>query len=138
MRLIWIFLGSLCVGLGAAGIILPLVPTTPFLLLAAFCFARGSPKLHGWLIHHPQFGPPIQHWREHKAVSTGVKVSAGIFMLAVLLISLIMGVDRMIVIIQACIFTIVTGFLLTRPSPPLSPPPCPPAVEPQNSESHLL
>ena len=59
MRWLWIGAGSVCLGIGVAGTVLPLVPTTPMLLLAAFCFARSSERLHDWLVNHPTLGPPI-------------------------------------------------------------------------------
>ena len=54
LRILWLFLGGVSLLLGAAGTIVPLLPTTPFLLLAGYCFARSSPRLHHWLITHPQ------------------------------------------------------------------------------------
>ena len=68
--------GFLAVGLGAVGIVLPLLPTTPFLLLAAFCFARSSERLHDWLINHPTFGPPILDWRDRGAIGRKAKILA--------------------------------------------------------------
>lgn len=59
-------LGILCVGLGSAGIVLPLVPTTPFLLLAAACFAKSSDWFYRWLLGHRHFGPVIKNYREKK------------------------------------------------------------------------
>lgn len=62
--------------LGALGIILPLLPTVPFMILAAFCFARSSPRLERWLVEHRHFGPHIQAWREKGAISRRGKHAA--------------------------------------------------------------
>jgi uncharacterized membrane protein YbaN (DUF454 family) len=62
------------VALGVLGILLPLLPTTPFLLLAAGCFVRSSPRLYAWLLNHKWFGSYIRHYREHKAIPLRAKV----------------------------------------------------------------
>ena len=67
---------SLC--LGAIGAFLPLLPTVPFVILAAFCFARSSPRLEAWLVTHPQFGHHIVAWREKGAISRKGKVAASV------------------------------------------------------------
>jgi len=69
-----IFIGVLLVGLAAAGIFLPLLPTTPFLLLAAACFMRSSDRFYLWLITHKWFGPYIKNYQEHKAITKRSKV----------------------------------------------------------------
>lgn len=74
MKVIYITLGSLSLGLGIAGIFLPLLPTTPFLLLTAALYFRGSPRLYEWLLRHKQLGPYIRHFREHKALPVHVKI----------------------------------------------------------------
>src|SRR3546814_3751574 len=63
-------------GLGALGAFLPLLPTVPFVILAAFCFARSSPRLEAWLVTHPQFGHHIVAWREKRAISRKGKMAA--------------------------------------------------------------
>jgi len=67
--------GVIAVGLGAAGIVLPLLPTTPFLLLAAACFFRSSDRLYNWLLNHKRFGHYIKQYREHRAISRQTKLA---------------------------------------------------------------
>lgn len=75
-------LGVLFVGLAIVGAFLPLMPTTIFLILAAGCFARSSPRLEAWLMNHPRFGPLLRDWREHGAVPRRAKVLACLGMLS--------------------------------------------------------
>ena len=72
----WVYIaaGSLSFGLGVLGIFLPLLPTTPFLLLAAWCWLRGSRKLHDWLLGHRIFGRHIRNYREGRGFSLRVKI----------------------------------------------------------------
>ena len=74
--------GWICVALGLLGAFLPLLPTTPFLLLASACFMRGSPRLNHWLLNHPKFGPILHNWHKHRAVSKHVKRRANIMIVA--------------------------------------------------------
>jgi hypothetical protein len=67
--------GSLALGLGFLGIFIPVLPTTPFLLLAAACFVRSSPRLYDWLINHPVFGPYIYNYVTHKAITRQTRTS---------------------------------------------------------------
>ena len=73
MRVIWAALGILCVGIGLLGVVLPLLPTVPFMLLAAFFFARSSERLHVWLITHPTFGGPFKTGRKMAPSTRGPK-----------------------------------------------------------------
>lgn len=76
MRLVYLALGWFFVGLGLLGAFLPLLPTTPFLLLAIACFTRSSPRLEAWLLNHPRFGPPLIAWREKGAIPRRAKMLA--------------------------------------------------------------
>ncbi|HXV29523.1 MAG TPA: DUF454 family protein [Sinorhizobium sp.] len=76
VRLVLLGLGWAMVGLGIAGIFLPLLPTTPFLLLAAWLFARSSPRLEQWLFDHPLFGRTLRDWQEDGAISRRAKIGA--------------------------------------------------------------
>jgi uncharacterized membrane protein YbaN (DUF454 family) len=75
-RLLYLCLGFASVAIGAAGIVLPLLPTVPFMLLAAFFFARSSPRLEAWIVEHPRFGPHVRAWRERGAISPAGKRAA--------------------------------------------------------------
>lgn len=80
-RFLFSFIGMTSLCLGILGIFLPLLPTTPFILLASACFLRGSPRFHHWLNQHETFGPIIQNWQQHRAVSKAVKKRATVFIL---------------------------------------------------------
>ncbi len=75
-RYLYFSLGCVMVGLGVIGAILPLMPTTIFLILAAGCFARSSPACEQWLLDHPRFGASLRGWREEGAISVPAKCMA--------------------------------------------------------------
>jgi uncharacterized membrane protein YbaN (DUF454 family) len=75
-RPLWLAGGLVSVALGAVGVFLPILPTVPFLLLAAFCFARSNPAWEQRLLDHPRFGVPLRQWRERRAISRTAKLSA--------------------------------------------------------------
>ena len=81
--------GLTCVGLGVAGIVLPVLPTTPFILLAAYCFARASPRLHRWLLDSRTFGPMIREWQTHRAIPWRTKLTAIALMSATMAVSIV-------------------------------------------------
>lgn len=118
LRAFWITLGFLAIGLGVLGIFLPLLPTTVFLLLAAYCFARSSPALHDWLLDHPTLGPPILNWREYRAISKRAKIMALIAMAVVLVGGLAFGLSARILTIQVIVLSAAALFIVTRPHPP--------------------
>ena len=118
MRILWGTLGLISLLCGAIGAVLPLIPTVPFVLLSAFCFARSSTRLHDWLVTHRIFGPFIDDWQKHGAVSRGSKKAATLGCAAVLLISAISGVALKVILIQIVVLSCVLVFLWTRPSGP--------------------
>ena len=75
-RHLWLGAGLLAFGTGTVGIALPLLPTVPFYLLAAFCFARSRPEWADRLHNHPRYGPPLREWRDRRAISRKGKVAA--------------------------------------------------------------
>ncbi|HYN47869.1 MAG TPA: YbaN family protein [Candidatus Nanopelagicales bacterium] len=76
MRAFFVVLGTVFLGLGALGLVLPVLPTTPFVLLAAACYLRASTRLHQWLVHSRTFGPTIVAWQEHGAIPPRAKAIA--------------------------------------------------------------
>jgi uncharacterized protein len=118
VRHIWTAAGLVSFAIGAVGALLPLLPTVPFMLLAAFCFARGSEPFHRWLVGHPRFGPTIRDWRAHGAISRRAKRAAVVAIAATVAISLLIGVPRHVLVIQAVVLTGVLFFILTRPERP--------------------
>lgn len=101
-------LGTVLVGIGALGVFLPLLPTTPFLLLAAACYASSSPRLHTWLITHPRFGPHIHNYQQHRAISLRVKITS------LLLAWASVGYVALFVVDPLWVRVLLAGLLLTK------------------------
>jgi uncharacterized membrane protein YbaN (DUF454 family) len=114
--LAWRLAGLVSLGLGLIGIILPLLPTTPFLLLAAFCFGRGSERLQRWLVEHPRLGPPIRNWQKNRAISRKAKRLAAIAMVLVVGASIALKAPIPLLITQIVVLALVGAFVFTRPS----------------------
>ena len=105
MRLLWLALGLGATACAIAGVLLPLMPTTPFLLLAAYAFARSSPALHEWIVTHPRLGPPIMDWRAHGAIARRTKAIAVAAMLLALLGSWIAGFGAPLLLLQTAVLS---------------------------------
>ena len=118
VRLIWLGLGALFMAAGLVGVFLPVVPTTPFMLLAAGCFARSSSRLHRWLLAHPTFGPPILNWEENGAISRPAKRLAVGSMVAVFVLSAVLGLALPWLALQGALIAMGSAFILTRPDGP--------------------
>jgi len=116
-RQIYIALGLLFVAIGIAGVVLPVLPTTPFMLLALWAFARSSERFHTWLINHPRFGPPLKHWNDHGVIPTRTKITALSIMTASLVYLVgFSGAPALAVASAAALMLFGAAFILTRPS----------------------
>ena len=117
MRILLIIIGTLSVAAGVVGILLPLVPTTPFLLLAAWCFARSSERFYGLLVNNRWLGPYIRDYRDGRGMTLRAKVST----LSVVWIAMIIGAGFVVPILWARLLLVgigvgVTVFLLRLPT----------------------
>lgn len=122
MRLALLSLAWLMVGLGIVGIFLPLLPTTPFLLLAVWLFSRSSPRLAKWLMDHPLFGPPLRDWREGGAISRRAKISAVLLMsLALIYLWVAFEPPAIALLVVTGIMFTCGAFIVSRPEPPNKP-----------------
>ena len=92
-KLMWVSLGSLFVGLGAIGVIVPGLPTPPFLILAAACYIRSSQRLYDWLISNKRFGPYLKDYREGKGIPRKAKRLAVVMIVVFVSFSVVFGIE---------------------------------------------
>ncbi|MDL2246339.1 YbaN family protein, partial [Methanobrevibacter sp. OttesenSCG-928-K11] len=111
-RKIFLSLGVLFVGIGAIGVALPVLPTTPFILLAAFFFSRSSKKADEWLLKNKYFGSYIKNYRNKVGVPIDVKIHSLIFLWTIMLISIFIVNKFHITILLICIAIIVSAHIL--------------------------
>ncbi|HEY8939993.1 MAG TPA: YbaN family protein [Cellvibrio sp.] len=116
-RIAYASLAVITLALGIAGLFLPLLPTTPFVLIAAWAASKGSPRLHRWLWNHPQIGPLLHNWHTKGAVPGNAKWFACISMSLSWIGLLAIGMNWIILGIMAFLFLSVAAFLITRPEP---------------------
>lgn len=114
----WLLGGLFFTGLAFIGVALPLIPTTPFLLLAAFCFARSSERLNNWIHSHRLFGPLLLNWKHYGAISRRAKLTAGACLIAAPIISFLVGAPLWTIGVQIPILACSGLFIFTRPDGP--------------------
>ncbi len=88
IKILLISAGCLSIALGALGVVLPLLPTTPFILLAAACFAKSSPRFHSWLLTHPHLGPIIHQYQSGNGLPRRVRQRALVILWASMTLSM--------------------------------------------------
>jgi hypothetical protein len=94
VRAVLVVAGTACVGLGVLGLFLPVLPTTPFLLLAAACYARASERFYNWLLNNRTFGPTIREWRRYRSIPYRTKLTAIVLMSLTLASSIVFFVHK--------------------------------------------
>lgn len=115
MNIIWYSVGLLSLGLGGIGIFLPVMPTVPFLLVAAWAFSRSSPRLRQKILDHATYGPHVRAWQEHGAVGRVAKLWAVLAMSFGIIIAVWMSLPLWLIAAQASICTAVGVYVVTRP-----------------------
>jgi uncharacterized membrane protein YbaN (DUF454 family) len=117
-RLALLSLGYLCLALAAIGAVLPLMPTTVFLIIAAWAFGRASPALRAKLLSHPRFGPTLKDWQAHGTISRPAKRAAlSAMVLSWLVLTLVFRDPTASAIAAGCLLAVAL-FIATRPSAP--------------------
>ena len=111
-------LGLLFVGLGVAGVFIPLMPTTIFLILAVGCFSRSDPRLEAWLLNHPTFGPTLRDWTRNRSIRLSTKRVACATVLAVFLVSILLVPLMAVKVGLAVAAVAVCAYILTRRTTP--------------------
>ena len=118
VRSIYMLAGFLMTALGIIGVFLPLLPTTPFLLVAAWCFSRSSPRFEQWLLDHRTLGPPLANWRREGAISARAKIAAvGLIALSYALLLYRLQPSPAVAISVGLVLACSIAFIVTRPLP---------------------
>ncbi len=116
-KTLYLMAGHLSIILGTIGFFLPVLPTVPFILLAAFCYSKSSTKLHQWLLTHKYFGPPLVDWEENGTIGLKAKWLASIMISLVIIFRL--PYLKIALVIRIIVIVILIGvliFIWSRPS----------------------
>ena len=103
---------------GVAGIFLPLLPTTVFLLIALWAFSLSSPRFQNWLYHHPRLGPPVRAWHDHGVIPLRAKVAAVVVMSGGLIFVALSYADPGLTLGLGILLLLIASWIVTRPGRP--------------------
>jgi uncharacterized membrane protein YbaN (DUF454 family) len=117
MRPVYFLVGWLFFALGATGILIPGLPTVPFMLVALWAFSRSSRRFHDWLYSHPLFGPPLQRWQDHRVIPMKAKLVAVTMMTVSLAYMIFVAeVSRWVLAITLLVMVSAAAYILSQPS----------------------
>ena len=116
-RAVYLVLGLLCLGLGIAGYIVPLLPGTVFLLLATYFFFKSNERMYNWVLNNPRFGPLIRNYRAGYGIPRRIKLLAIVLIAISFTVSIVFVVDSLVVrtILVLCAVSVST-YIMTRPT----------------------
>jgi uncharacterized protein len=118
VRVVFAVIGTIALAIGVLGIVLPILPTTPFLLLAAACYARASTRLYGWLLGQSALGPVITRWRETGSLAPGVRTRAIVVVVVTFSLSILLVDGLLVRGVLLGIGAILIVFLARLPTDP--------------------
>lgn len=117
MKPLYLLLGWLFFALGATGVVIPGLPTVPFMLVALWAFSRSSARFHDWLYSHPLFGPPLQRWRDHRVIPVRAKVLAVVTMtISLAYMIFVADVSTWVVVVTVLVMISAATYILSQPS----------------------
>ena len=117
LRIFYLLIGTTTLVIGLIGVLVPLIPTTPLILISGFCFSKSSPRIHHWLITHKTFGPILNDWENGRIIRPKAKCYSITLMSLLISYSIIFVTDSLY--LKVLLFTLcisVTLFILSRPS----------------------
>jgi hypothetical protein len=114
-RYAYLIAGWFCVGLGVVGLVVPMVPGAVFLIAAAWCFSRASPRFEAWLVNHPWLGPPIRNWRDGGIIPTNVKIIAIASLIVSFTVLAFLAAPVFVLAGVGALFVGIAGYIVTRP-----------------------
>jgi uncharacterized membrane protein YbaN (DUF454 family) len=111
------FVGVVSLAIGLIGIVTPVVPGAPFLIIALYAFGRSSPRLYKWILGLPHLGIHLTCWQEEGSISTKAKISAVAFIWLYFIAAIILLGSTTVLVTLFIVFTLLTVYIITRPAP---------------------